>query len=1112
MITYIKQILSIIKYERRMLFRTPKFWVLALIGLGLQALFLLAFTIAVKFNTNMPGEFLMSGFAGYIGFFFYSYLQAIVIIFVAADFRGIEIKARLQEVLYSRPISNTQLILGKYIGIVQPLISLSVAIFVLSIISQFFMYLISGGSIAEIITALPEGGRFTIRPAIIYLFVMNIPAVLFMTAFVFLTISIVRATPIAIIISLGYIASFFIFLRDKFHYMFDYGCFLTPMFYSDFTGIGEYGPLLSQRLFYMLLAAAFIALTILLYPRLSSSRKETISTFASGFFFLGLAAFVFINRFEHFDAIKRLRAENFSIQEKFVDHPLPRIHHYKMNVQFTENDRLTGQVRLALQNDKTIPLEKIILSLNPGLKIHSIEDGKQNDCNFERHLSVIVIYLNKPIRQNDIDTLRLSYSGTIEKYGYLLKHNDEQTALIDKREGPLLKADIPVLLRTNCCYLLPECQWYPQVGVRCSYSFPEQGPFDNATAQISVKVPAGQMAITQGVLTHQDTLNDEICYHWQVRQPVPQFSLNTGPYIYHGRKFKDIEIGIYHHKYHLVDIDSFQNAADTLFTTIEQIFDRMEQTIGLRYPYEKLAIVEVPFHFQWYPDHRGFVNPLAQPSIVQILETEIASMQFVRESEKRSKRARSRGQDDSPKRIKRDIFMNYMARIFFPSWRDHYLLYSLVPQFWNFQVQCTDSLHPLLNASLPTYLQEQCEINFRQTFLEDPGEHVSSFLENLRSNMSDWQFRNRYRMEMDSIIYKLQHIPLSEMNPEIDDKFFRILMEYKGPVFFAILEQVLGSEQFHQLLAEFISTHKSQSATFADFQELITSKSTIKVDWLFEQWIHRSVFPGYTLTKSEAYKIDRGDLTMAYQVICRIKNGEIGRSFVKLVIDTKKDRVHKLIELDSHQEKEIAMVLLDEPTRITVSPFLSRNRGRISENLSISQKAVRTEGRDTVLVVQTLDQNYALIVDDYDSGFKIPAAEKPMYFRPPKKKNTWQRRIDTKAYGRYYRAFHRKRGGAGRYPVQWETRLDSTGIYEIHYYLDSESGWYKRNLTKEARLTIVSEDGIGSIVFNMKNAEQGWNSLGHYHFSSDSTAKVILSDDADGYLIADAVKWSFVGK
>lgn len=1112
MIMYIKQILAIIKYERRMLFRTPKFWVLALIGLGLQALFLFAFTIALKFNTDMPGEFLMSGFAGYIGFFFYSYLQAIVIIFVAADFRGQEIKAKLQEVLYSRPISNTQLILGKYFGVVQPLISLSIAIFVLSIISQFFMYLISGGSIGELISSLPEGGRFSIWPAAIYLLIMNIPAVLFMTAFVFVTISIVRVAPIAIIISLGYITSFFIFLRDKYHYMFDYGCFLTPMFYSDFTGIGEYGPLISQRLFYLALAAAFIAFTILLYPRLSSSKKETITTFAIGAIFLGLAIEIFMNRFDYFEIIKQLRAENFAVQEKFIDQPLPAIHDYRMDVQIGENDKLSCKVRLALQNKQLNSLENIILSLNPGLKIHSIEDQKGNDCHFKRQFSVIDVKLNQSMLPYANGTLTISYSGSIEKYGYLLKHGDKKKALINKQEGPLLKADIPVLFRTNCSYLIPESQWYPQIGVSYGYRFPNQGPVNYATAQISVTVSKDQMAITQGILARQDTSGDKICYQWVVKKPVPQFSLNTGPYSYHGRKFNNIELGIYHHKVHLVDIDTFQNAADTIFTTIDQILDRMEQTIGLKYPYQKLALVEIPFHFQWYADHRGIINPLAQPSIVQILETEIASIQLERETKKRTKRARSRGQDDSPKRIKRDIFMNYVSRLFFPSWRRRYLLYSLIPQFWNFQVQCIDSLHPLINTSLPIYLQERCEVEIRKTFIANPGDDVRSFLENLRYNEHEWNFRRLYEMQMDSIIYKLQHVPLSGMNPETDEKFFRVLMEYKAPVFFAMLEQLLGKEKFHQDLADFISIHENRPARLTDFQKLITSNSSMPMDWLFDQWIHQSIYPGYFITKAEAFKLDRGELNVAYQVICRIKNGEFGRSFVKLSIETEKDRVRKLVELDSYQEKEIRMVLVDKPKKLTVLPFLSRNRGWITENLFIPEKSVRAEGQDTVLLVQTLNQNYEIIVDDYDDGFKTPGIKKPLYFRPKKKKNTWRRRIDSKAYGRYYRALHQKNGGTGHYPVRWETVLDSTGIYELYYYLDSDSKWRKKNLTQKAKLTIYSDDSIESIAFNMKNAEQGWNFLGCYRFSSDSLAKVMLSDDADGDLIADAVKWSFVQK
>ncbi len=57
--------------------------------------------------------------------------------------------------------------------------------------------------------------------------------------------------------------------------------------------------------------------------------------------------------------------------------------------------------------------------------------------------------------------------------------------------------------------------------------------------------------------------------------------------------------------------------------------------------------------------------------------------------------------------------------------------------------------------------------------------------------------------------------------------------------------------------------------------------------------------------------------------------------------------------------------------------------------------------------------------------------------------------------------------------------------------------------------TIEHEDGPETVTFDATGAEEGWNSLGTWYFSPDNEAVVLLSDQADGAVIADAVKFSY---
>jgi len=58
----------------------------------------------------------------------------------------------------------------------------------------------------------------------------------------------------------------------------------------------------------------------------------------------------------------------------------------------------------------------------------------------------------------------------------------------------------------------------------------------------------------------------------------------------------------------------------------------------------------------------------------------------------------------------------------------------------------------------------------------------------------------------------------------------------------------------------------------------------------------------------------------------------------------------------------------------------------------------------------------------------------------------------------------------------------------------------------ENNYTIVHSEGSDNVTVDLKDAEDGWNSLGTYNFSGDSV-KVVLSNKSTGdVVVADAIK------
>lgn len=91
--------------------------------------------------------------------------------------------------------------------------------------------------------------------------------------------------------------------------------------------------------------------------------------------------------------------------------------------------------------------------------------------------------------------------------------------------------------------------------------------------------------------------------------------------------------------------------------------------------------------------------------------------------------------------------------------------------------------------------------------------------------------------------------------------------------------------------------------------------------------------------------------------------------------------------------------------------------------------------------------------------------------------------------------------GTGSSSVRWQTDVPTTGTYDV-------SVWYTDNANRADNAPYTVTDTNGSTLVRVNQQENGgrWISLGKYAFTAGSKAVVQLSDDADGYVVADAVR------
>jgi hypothetical protein len=126
----------------------------------------------------------------------------------------------------------------------------------------------------------------------------------------------------------------------------------------------------------------------------------------------------------------------------------------------------------------------------------------------------------------------------------------------------------------------------------------------------------------------------------------------------------------------------------------------------------------------------------------------------------------------------------------------------------------------------------------------------------------------------------------------------------------------------------------------------------------------------------------------------------------------------------------------------------------------------------------------AVVVDNTDAGFVC----------------TW-----TLVSGQGYNdSIHYRAAGTGSCTATWTPTIDVAGSYYVYAWWHAAS-----NRATNAKYTVYYDGGVsGPIEVNQKVNGSQWNLLGSFPFAAGTSGSVVLSDDANNYVIADAILFS----
>ena len=1130
----LRNIFGVARYERIMLMRTTRFRALGLIGISIPTVQGIGLAIAETQGWLAEGGQISAlGLSGFMPFYMYTYFQTILIAFVAGNFRAVDERADVEEVIASRPLTTAELVTGKYVGVVQALTTLSLCVLVLTLAIQAAKMSITGDP-------------FLLTPYLAYFALMTFPALIFMSALTFFLGATLRNTTATALVSIAYIIAVLFFLGTRYGGIFDFGAFFAPLYFSDMAGLGDVARVLQIRVFYLTLSLALLGLAIASYPRLPKpgiwSKMGHVMAVAG----IGGAAILYISMAQQDIARDQGRTELFATQLSYADKPVVDVLTYDLNIEVMKNRvPLAATVEMQLVNNNELPLETMIFTLNPGLVISKVVDVNNRDLLFEINGSVIEITSSSSLAPGDQTTIRMTYAGDIDRNGFDLLRT---AARIEKWQGPIHKGDLTAWIRKDSAYLPPRSRWYPVPGV--DYGNHQQRPVSFSTGRITIDAPVGLKAITQGVPTEETDEAGRSVSIWEINVPVPQLSLNLSAYEVFTTDAAGTEVALYVHPLHMRQVSFFSDAVEEIDELVEQLLTTMAQETGLPYPYERLAVVEVPFLVQWYYEGWEESGGLTQPGILMVEEDTLVG-QLKRMANRVNRTMGSeRGQGQEPARVKRDQIAAAVFSVFLsPEGYSGGLFRSPLVQLWSFNRGFKGENSSLLARGMPVYMQEDLTQEIRSSMFQDRrgggrGGGGRNFATMSRSRPQDHGASMQVRIggdgqsrpsgpgggnqtgggaTWDEMLEAMQTQSLSELDPDADPDLYRSVLDAKGLTMFRMIEAVVGSDEFINTLESFGESSQYKDVSFEEFERAVVPEGTDEedvsrqgLDRLINDWVHGTYVPGYTLTRSEAKKLEDDQGKVVYQVMVRILNGEPGRGFVQVQVQGRGDEIIKNVEIEGGQEVEVSMVIGVRPHIVTVEPFLAKNRRPLRSPLRVGEEVEPGLPEEYVALVTAEEAAYTeIIVDNEDEGFSMPVRRVQRYMRPGLEGGNWNVQANRIAFGRYETNYRSKSGGDGAQPAVWTTTLPYAGEYDVSYYfltrrINGRDREGFRGAADYYSMTINHSGETTELTVNTDQLDPGWNALGRFTFEAGEEARVELSDLAEGNLYADAVRWRYV--
>jgi len=1079
----------------------------------------------------------------YINILFINVAQAVIAVFLASDFLKRDKKLDTTEVIYARPLTNGEYVVGKTLGI----------------LALFLALVLMALSMSLIFNLVKQDVPVVWEAYLYYPLLITLPTLVFILGLSFFLMILFRSQAVTFLVLLGYIGLTLAYFQDKLYGMLDYMAFNFPMVYSDFIGFADPQRIYLHRLAYLLLGLGFIFATIRFLNRLPQTGRWN---FLNLLFFVGCIAGGLWFGYRYYDSYQD-RADQreiyLSLNNQYAGLHVVDVLSHQIKVE-QKGRRLQLASSIRYRNAGRQELDTLIFSLNPGLKIDSIM-GRTGPVEYVRTEQIIRLVPGSPVKPGNRGSMDIYYSGIPD--GALAYLDIPREQIEDLKKAAVAAFDKePGIIHPDFMLLTPELNWYPRAGVGFNMKNFQPRELDFSRFQLSVLPDSGLTAIAPGRL---DTIAGRL--RFTPEQDLSVLPLVIAPLERRSMTIDGVDYNLYLDPDHDYFSRYFSEIGDTIEALIKEEKDNYElDDLDLYYSFKRINLVEVPIQYHAY--ERPYIQTVETilPEMILLPEkgAGINTLDFARFKRAEERRDRDRDNKRSPREIQVDQFKRFLQNTFFNtsiSTRGRFgrgdgggenlviyneNLYSknpycVFPLYYSYVTGISSSQYPVLNSMLEIYLKEGFEVSPRQGF-------TGGITEKERANLA------------------LQDNSMIKLFGEWDTELTSSLINQTGSFIISALKNRVGMSEFDNFFYYYLEDHAFTVITFEQFSRDFYREFGVEIEPSLDVINQGGGMATFKISPPE-YLQTRDDIGEVYLVRYSISNVGDSRGLVDVTFRimgqggfgggggmTEEKRVH---EVDPGDTRDVQVILYDRPMIMTVNTLISGNIPSSYNHFLRSAKEVENVNLDEYEHRSAKEVSFSyldeFVVDNEDEGFYFYSVSREsklkQYIDSRKEKeeglkyeslnewwtpSRWTPVAHSAYYGETVRSAMAIRNGDGSNYVSWSRVLPDRGFYDVYVYIPV-SAMYKRPSRRDQggnnqggnqgqgggrrfgpefadkgadyHYTISSSEGSEKLIFELNNPEDGWNRIGSFYFPAD-TATVTLSNETDGRrVIADAVKW-----